>query len=36
MIPQVEFLLDITHIDDYHRLEELVRIKKPKILHITD
>ena len=34
--PQVEFLLDIAHIDDYHHLEQLVQIKKPKILHVAD
>lgn len=34
--PQLEFLIDIAHIYDYEHLKELVRIKTPKKLHITD
>ena len=34
--PELEFLLDVAHIDDYAHLEEMVRIRKPKILHVAD
>ena len=34
--PDVEFLLDVAHIDNYQHLKELVRIKAPKILHVAD
>jgi len=34
--PELEFLLDIAHIDDYEHLKEMVSIRKPKILHIAD
>lgn len=34
--PTIEFLLDIAHIDSYEHLEELIKIKYPKILHISD
>ncbi|GKX31643.1 hypothetical protein SH1V18_41230 [Vallitalea longa] len=32
----VEFLLDLAHIDDYQHLNDMVKIKMPKILHIAD
>lgn len=32
----LEFLLDIAHIDNMKHLEEMIKIKKPKILHIAD
>jgi len=32
----IELLLDIAHIDSYEHLKEIVRIKKPSILHIAD
>ncbi len=32
----VELLLDIAHIDNYVHLQEIVKIKQPKILHIAD
>jgi len=32
----VELLLDIAHMDSYEHLKEIVRIKKPGILHIAD
>nr|WP_253197893.1 TIM barrel protein [Clostridium gasigenes] len=34
--PTLEFLLDIAHVDDMEHLVDLVKIKKPKILHIAD
>lgn len=34
--PDLEFLLDIAHIYSYQHLKELVAIKIPKILHVTD
>lgn len=34
--PDLEFLLDIAHICSYEHLKEMVTIKVPKILHITD
>ncbi|QAA33600.1 sugar phosphate isomerase/epimerase family protein [Clostridium manihotivorum] len=34
--PDLEFLLDIAHIYSYEHLKEMVSIKMPKILHITD
>lgn len=34
--PGLEFLIDIAHIDDYNHLKEMVEIKLPKMLHITD
>lgn len=34
--PDLEFVLDVAHIDNYVHLEEMVRIKYPKLLHITD
>ena len=34
--PQLEFLLDVAHIDNYEHLKEMVDIKMPKILHVTD
>ena len=33
---ELEFLLDIAHIHNMNHLEEMVSIKKPKILHIAD
>lgn len=32
----LEFLLDIAHIDNMNHLQEMINIKKPKILHIAD
>lgn len=32
----LEFLLDIAHIDNMKHLEEMIKIKKPKIFHIAD
>jgi len=34
--PNLEFLLDIAHIDNYEHLKSMVKIKMPKILHIAD
>lgn len=34
--PEVEFLLDIAHVDDYAHLEKMIHIKQPKILHVAD
>lgn len=34
--PEVEFLLDIAHIDNYKHLEDMIRIKMPIILHVAD
>ena len=34
--PNVEFLLDVAHIDNYDHLKAMMKIKKPKILHIAD
>lgn len=34
--PELEFLLDIAHIYDYQHLKEMVSVKVPRILHITD
>ncbi len=34
--PNLEFLLDIAHIDNYEHLESMIKIKSPKILHIAD
>lgn len=34
--PGVEFILDIAHIDDYKHLEDMIKIKMPKILHVAD
>lgn len=33
---ELEFVLDIAHMDDYKHLQEMVAIKYPKMLHITD
>ena len=35
-IPQLEFLIDLAHIDSYEHLKQMVDIKMPKILHIAD
>ncbi|MDK0794925.1 TIM barrel protein [Clostridium perfringens] len=32
----LEFLLDIAHIDNINHLQEIIDIKYPKILHIAD
>lgn len=32
----VELLLDIAHIDSYQHLNEIIQIKKPRMLHIAD
>lgn len=34
--PDLEFLLDIAHVYSYEHLKEMVSIKVPQILHITD
>ncbi|MGG5461123.1 TIM barrel protein [Clostridium sp. B9] len=34
--PDLEFLLDIAHIDDIPHLTEIINIKTPKIIHIAD
>lgn len=34
--PKLEFLIDIAHIYSYEHLKEIIGIKYPKILHITD
>lgn len=34
--PNLEFLLDVAHIDNYQHLESMIKIKVPKILHIAD
>lgn len=33
---KAEFIIDLAHIDSYEHLEELVKIKYPKILHLAD
>ena len=32
--PNLEFLLDIAHINCYEQMKEMILIKRPKILHI--
>jgi sugar phosphate isomerase/epimerase len=34
--PDLEFIVDIAHIYSYEHLKEMVSIKMPKILHVTD
>lgn len=34
--PELEFLVDIAHIYNYQHLKEMIAIKYPKILHVTD
>lgn len=34
--PEVEFLLDLAHIDHYEHLVEMINVKVPKMLHIAD
>lgn len=34
--PDIEFLLDIAHTDSYEQLNNLIKIKYPKILHVSD
>lgn len=34
--PDSELLLDVAHIDNYEHLEEIVKIKYPKLLHLAD
>lgn len=34
--PELEFLLDIAHVDDRITLEKLVKAKRPKLIHIAD
>jgi len=34
--PDLEFVLDIAHINDYEHLKQMINIKYPKILHVTD
>lgn len=33
---ELEFVLDIAHIDNVHHLQEMINIKRPKILHLAD
>ena len=35
-VPELEFLLDIAHMDSIEHLKELVSVKMPKILHVAD
>ena len=34
--PDLEFLLDVAHIDNYEHLKSMIEIKMPKMLHIAD
>lgn len=34
--PNLQFLLDVAHIDNYEHLKSMIKIKMPKILHIAD
>jgi len=34
--PQMEFLLDIAHAKNYEQMKNLIKIKYPKILHVSD
>lgn len=34
--PEVDFVLDVAHIDNYKHLKDMIRIKMPKILHVAD
>lgn len=34
--PEVELLLDIAHIDSYDHLKEIIKVKKPYMLHLAD
>lgn len=34
--PDLEFLIDLAHLENYGQLKQLIEIKKPKILHISD
>ena len=34
--PNIEFLLDIAHIESYEHLKEILAVKMPKALHIAD
>lgn len=34
--PNLEFILDVAHIESYEHLERIVDVKMPKILHIAD
>lgn len=34
--PELEFLLDIAHVDDRITLEKLVKAKRPRLIHIAD
>jgi sugar phosphate isomerase/epimerase len=34
--PDVEFLLDIAHIDNYQHLQDLIKVKYPKLIHLAD
>jgi len=35
-VPELEFLLDIAHMDSIEHLKELVSVKMPRILHVAD
>ncbi|MTI65852.1 MAG: sugar phosphate isomerase/epimerase [Firmicutes bacterium] len=32
----LEILIDLAHVEDYSQIKEIVRVRKPKILHIAD
>lgn len=34
--PNLEFILDVAHMDDYEHLKSMIEIKMPEILHIAD
>ena len=34
--PATEFILDISHFDNYEHLQKLINVKYPKMLHIAD
>ena len=34
--PKVELLLDLAHIDSYEHLQNIIAVKYPKMLHISD
>jgi sugar phosphate isomerase/epimerase len=34
--PNVEFLLDVAHIESYEHLKQIIAVKMPKVLHIAD
>ena len=34
--PNLQFLIDVAHIDNYEHLKSMLKIRMPKILHIAD